>query len=199
MFRDQCLQQRLVPMLRGGRYESVRDLILAFASNERVNQSTASILENLPSEDPNNMFDPSLPVTQSPANNVMLQGLAAVSQQPTNTQPWGSLSMTTPMYDVPNLQHQLSQPSLTQVPSDSGMGSMISEHPGRDIYPFDSMGAEGTASAGEPGEPGRTLFHPYFNPLNTMYPSSDNCWVTEEKQSWGQSNGDSTAEDFQNL
>lgn len=183
-------------MLRGGQIEPARDLILAFASNERVDQSAEGVPEIRPFESQNNFFDQAPAVVQHPTDNTRLQGSMPVSRHPSNVQFRDSWGSATPMFNVPDLQYRPSQPSFTQVPSDSGVGSMASEPQGRGMEAFHSTAVEGTAS---PGVLGYTQAGPFFS-MNRAYPPTDNLWAVDssEEPLWEQSNGEAAFEDFEN-
>lgn len=195
-------------MLRGGdQLTVVNDLILAFANNERVNQSIEPALETRPSGDHNSLFDSSMFAAQPPTHNVGIQELQSMPRnfplQHSNSQLWGQADMTPLPFNVPDLQHPLSRPNFTHAHSDSGVGSMLREPQGRELNIFDNMGV---GSAGDvevtasPGDFGQAQAQPYFHSsMQTMYASSDSRWDTGEDQSWAPSNGESTSEEFQKL
>ena len=190
LFRDPCLRSGLEPMLRG-QYETVRNIILAFAGNQRVAEADTSrdgTREVRPMRTLTNSFnesradEPALNVGFPSNNDNGLQLLTSTAQQYPNHQLWTPFEMMGPIYTMPNLQQTHSRPSFSDRPSDSGLGtqqgSMVGEPQGRGMYQFGSMDIEDTTTLDEPAQP-----MPYYTQsVETSSTSLDIFWNTEQQQ-----------------
>ncbi|KAF2627529.1 ankyrin [Macroventuria anomochaeta] len=190
MFLDPCLQSGLAPLL-GGNYETVRNIILAFASNQRMAEADASLggaIQVRPRQIPSSTLnggradEPALTVASPSNNNNGLQRRAPAAQQIPESLFWAPLDMMGSVLTVPNLQHAHSGPPFAHVPSDSGVGtqhsSMFEEPQGRGMYHFGSMDTEDTTTSDGPGQ---TM--PYFSrSVDTLSTFPDNYWNMERQQ-----------------